>query len=69
MGRRISKPGIEEVWTLGFLSFSEDEAKYVLISDQDGMVTIPKTIEGLVDTLNRGAYYPVELLELMGKRK
>jgi hypothetical protein len=61
-GRRYSKEGIREKWTIGWLSDTDDETRYVSVSDQDGMVTKPRTKEQMAALLSSQAYLPVELL-------
>jgi hypothetical protein len=61
-GLRYSREGIEEVWTIGYLSYAETDVKYVSVSDQDGRVTAPSTVKHLAAKLTEGEYVPVELL-------
>jgi len=61
-GRVISKPGIGEKWTIGFLAFINGKKRYVLISNLDGMVTKPETKEELAEHLTKSALIPIELL-------
>ena len=61
-GRRYSKPGIGEKWILGYISDMDGPARYVSVSDQDGMVTEPRTKEQVAQVLTENGYLPVELL-------
>lgn len=61
-GRRYSKPGIQEVWTIGFLAAEQTQVRYVSVSNQDGMVTPPMAKGDLAASLNTSEYIPVELI-------
>lgn len=64
-GRRYSKKNIGETWIIGYRSDTDDDVvRYVSISENDGMVTIPYTKEGLAEILTEYGYIPVELLEI-----
>lgn len=65
VGRRYSKPGLDEEWIIGFIGGMGGPIRYVSISDQDGMVTGPKSKEEIALDLTEAGYLPVELL---GKR-
>lgn len=61
-GRRYTKEGIGEKWIVGYLSGALGDARYVSVSDQDGMVTEPRTKEQIAQILTDNGYLPVELL-------
>lgn len=61
-GRRYSKVGLGENWIIGFLQDAMRDARYVSISDRDGMVTLPCTKQEMAVMLTREGYLPVELL-------
>ncbi len=61
-GRKYSKEGMGEKWIIGFLSNVDGAERYVSVSDQDGMVTAPRTKEQMAQTLTEDSYMPVELL-------
>lgn len=61
-GRRYSKPGIGEQWILGYISDMDGPARYISVSDRDGMATDPRTKEQIAQLLTEHGYLPVELL-------
>jgi hypothetical protein len=61
-GRRYSKPGIKEIWAIGFLAYESTQERYVSVSNQDGMVTEPKFKENFAADLTEQGYLPVELI-------
>ena len=61
-GRRYSKEGIGEKWIIGYLADQNGAARYVSVSDQDGMVTASKTKEQMAIDLTECGYLPVEVL-------
>lgn len=61
-GRRYSKAGIGEKWIIGYIPSMTGEARYVSVSDQDGMVTEPRAREQIAQILTENEYLPVELL-------
>ena len=61
-GRRYSKPGIGEKWIIGYMSDVYGPARYVSVSEHDGMVTEPRTKAQVAQMLTENGYLPVELL-------
>lgn len=61
-GRRFGMRQVEEKWIIGYISSVEGPARYVTVSDQDGLVTDPCTREYLAQRLNADGYLPLELL-------
>jgi len=63
-GRRYTKKDTEEVWIIGYRTDSDDyEARYVSVSENDGMVTSPPHIkEELAEIFNENNYVPMDLL-------
>lgn len=61
-GRRFSKAGIKEKWSIGYISGMSAAARYVTVSDCDGMVTEPRTKEQMAQALTENGYLPIELL-------
>ncbi len=61
-GRRYSKPGIGEKWIIGYISDIDGPARYVSVSDQDGMITTPRSKEQMAQVLTENGYLPEELL-------
>jgi hypothetical protein len=63
-GRRYTKKGTEEVWTIGYRAdaVANYKTRYVSVSENDGMVTHPYTKEDLAGILNENGYVPVDIL-------
>jgi len=62
-GRRYSEKHTGEIWLIGYRADANDyKARYVSISENDGMVTSSYTKEELVVILNKHGYMPVDLL-------
>jgi len=63
-GRRYTKKDTEEVWIIGYRTDSDDyEARYVSVSENDGLVTSPPhTKKDLAEILNETNYVPVDIL-------
>jgi hypothetical protein len=62
-GRRYSKQHIKEIWLIGYRADADDyEARYVSVSESDGMVTKPYTKEELAAILSEGGYVPINFL-------
>lgn len=62
-GRRYSKPGISEIWMIGYLAGADEPNRWVSISSEDGMVTLPYTREQMAESLTNAEYLPVEVME------
>lgn len=69
LGRRYGKPGFIEEWTIGYLAWEHESARYISVSNQDGMVTNPHTKERLAEILTENDYLPLELLQNKPKHK
>lgn len=63
VGRRYAKSTSTEEWLIGYLSYSDDDVRYVSISTVDGLVTPPQTAEVLADLLTKNEMFPVEFLK------
>ncbi len=63
-GRRYTKKDTEEIWIIGYRTDADNyEARYVSISENDGMVTSPPhTKKDLAEILNENNYVPVDIL-------
>ena len=61
-GRRYGKPGCNETWAIGYLSWVNINQAYVSISNQDGMVSEATSKQGLAEYLNKFGYLPIELI-------
>jgi hypothetical protein len=63
-GRRYTKKGTEEVWTIGYRAdaVANYKARYVSVSENDWMVTHPYTKEDLAGILNESGYVSVDIL-------
>jgi hypothetical protein len=64
-GRRYTKKDTEEVWLIGYRTdaVANYEARYVSVSENDGLVTSPpRTKEDLAKVLNEDGYVPVDIL-------
>lgn len=59
-GRRYSKPGIKEVWLIGYIPDVHGLKRYVSVSLNDGMVTDPCEQKNISKSTN--GYLPCELL-------
>jgi hypothetical protein len=60
-GRRLTMNGTEETWLIGYRADADDyEARYVFVSEDDGMVTSSCTKEELAGILNEYGYVPVD---------
>jgi len=62
VGRRYSKPDLNEVWMIGYVPGESADTRFVSISTSDGMVTEMKTRARLADDLTKAGYIPYELL-------
>lgn len=60
-GRKYTREGLSETWMIGFLSTEEGAARYVSISDQDGMITRAETKESMAELLTKNDYLPREI--------
>lgn len=61
-GRRYGRDGLSETLQIGFLASEDSAARYVSVSNSDGMVTAPRTKSDLAEALTNERYVPVELL-------
>jgi len=62
-GRRYTKKDTEEIWIIGYRTDIGDyNARYVSVSENDGMVTLPYTKEEFAQVLNANEYVPVDIL-------
>jgi hypothetical protein len=61
-GNRYGKKGVNEQWIIGYRPELADPLRYVSVSDQDGMVTLPCSKEQMARALTAGDYLPLELL-------
>ncbi len=62
-GLRHSKKHTKEIWIIGYRADADDyEARYVSVSESDGMVTKPYTKEELAVILSEGGYVPISFL-------
>lgn len=60
-GRKYTREGMAETWMIGFLATEEGAARYVSISNQDGMVTKAETKEAMAELLTKNEYLPTEI--------
>ena len=61
-GQIVSKPNIER-WIIGYLSYTDHNEKWVLISLSDGLVTKPTGKVKMAKDLNESKYLPIQLLD------
>jgi len=63
-GRRYTKKHTEEIWLIGYRTDADNyEARYVSVSENDGLVTSPPhTKAELAEILNENNYVPVDIL-------
>ena len=60
IGMVVAKPGTDEVWIIGYNAGTRrEEARYTLISTNDGMVSGFVTAEEMAEQLNAGGKVPL----------
>ena len=65
-GRKYGKPGIQEVWMIGYVAGADTWVRYTSISLADGMVLSGScSAEALASKINDGGYIPIELIPFL----
>lgn len=66
-GTQYSRPGIIEVWIIGYRPELDTPKQYISASLLDGMVTGPKTKAEMAEQLTRDGYIPLSVMEKMSR--
>ena len=66
-GKKYGKPGIQEVWMIGYVAGAGASTKYTRVSLSDGMIVSGCSREDLALEFNDEGYVPVEMLPFLCK--